>query len=109
MNRAIVFSAIAAAAAFASVPALLIQPASAQVDVYIATPPPYPPAPPRGGAWGDRDRDGIPNAVDRYDNRRAGNRGDQDRDGIPNRYDRDRDGDGVPNRWDRNPSNPYRR
>ncbi len=35
--------------------------------------------------------------------------GDQDRDGIPNRVDRDRDGDGVPNRMDRSPNNPNRR
>jgi Ni/Co efflux regulator RcnB len=53
----------------------------------------------------DRDRDGIPNQYDRYDNR--GMR-DRDRDGVPNRYDRydnrgmrDRDRDGVPNRYDR--------
>jgi hypothetical protein len=31
--------------------------------------------------------------------------GDRDRDGIPNRVDRDRDGDGVPNRYDRRPDN----
>ncbi|CAN5135397.1 hypothetical protein BH11PSE11_BH11PSE11_05080 [soil metagenome] len=36
------------------------------------------------------------------------NRGDRDRDGIPNRVDRDRDGDGVPNRLDRRPDNPNR-
>jgi len=35
-------------------------------------------------------------------------RWDRDRDGIPNRVDRDRDGDGVPNRYDRRPDNPYR-
>ena len=34
--------------------------------------------------------------------------GDRDRDGIPNRLDRDRDGDGVPNRLDRAPDNPRR-
>ena len=34
--------------------------------------------------------------------------GDRDRDGIPNRVDRDRDGDGVPNRQDRQPDNPRR-
>ena len=34
--------------------------------------------------------------------------GDRDRDGIPNRVDRDRDGDGVPNRFDRAPDNPRR-
>ncbi len=35
-------------------------------------------------------------------------RGDRDRDGVPNRVDRDRDGDGVPNRLDRRPDNPNR-
>ncbi len=35
-------------------------------------------------------------------------RGDRDRDGIPDRVDRDRDGDGVPNRVDRQPDNPRR-
>ena len=34
--------------------------------------------------------------------------GDRDRDGIPNRLDRDRDGDGVPNRLDQRPNNPRR-
>ena len=32
---------------------------------------------------------------------------DRDRDGIPNRVDRDRDNDGVPNYADRRPNNPY--
>ncbi|CAG0953582.1 hypothetical protein BURK1_00331 [Burkholderiales bacterium] len=36
-------------------------------------------------------------------------RGDRDRDGIPNAVDRDRDGDGVPNVVDRAPDNPVRR
>jgi hypothetical protein len=55
----------------------------------------------RRGAWGDADRDGVPNRYDRdsrfYDTR-AGYRpwGDADRDGVPNRY-------------DRAPNNPYRR
>ena len=35
-------------------------------------------------------------------------RGDRDRDGVPNRMDRDRDGDGVRNRNDRAPDNPRR-
>ena len=35
-------------------------------------------------------------------------RGDRDRDGVPNRLDRDRDGDGVPNRRDSRPDNPRR-
>jgi hypothetical protein len=49
------------------------------------------------GAW-DRER---------WAENRAGY-GDRDRDGIPNRLDRDRDGDGVPNRYDRAPDNPRR-
>ncbi len=39
------------------------------------------------GAYGDRDRDGIPNKYDTRDNRRNGANGDRDRDGIPNKYD----------------------
>lgn len=34
---------------------------------------------------------------------------DRDRDGVPNRVDRDRDGDGVRNRQDRRPNDPGRR
>ena len=34
---------------------------------------------------------------------------DRDRDGVPNRLDRDRDGDGVRNRQDRRPNDPGRR
>ena len=41
----------------------------------------------------------------RHNNARQG---DRDRDGIPNRVDRDRDGDGVPNRQDRRPNDPRR-
>ena len=54
------------------------------------------------GAWGDYDRDGVPNIQDRdsrfYDARVAHRHGgwDADRDGVPNRY-------------DRAPNNPYRR
>ena len=48
---------------------------------------------------GDTDRDGIPNARDR----------DRDNDGVPNRYDHDRDGDGRRNSRDSHPDNPYRR
>jgi hypothetical protein len=33
---------------------------------------------------------------------------DRDRDGVPNRVDRDRDGDGVPNRQDRRPDDSRR-
>jgi hypothetical protein len=43
------------------------------------------------------------------DHRARGGRGDRDRDGVPNRVDRDRDGDGVPNRRDSRPNNPYYR
>lgn len=39
---------------------------------------------------------------------RNGPGGDRDRDGVPNRVDRDRDGDGVPNRLDVAPNNPRR-
>lgn len=34
--------------------------------------------------------------------------GDRDRDGVPNRVDRDRDGDGVRNSQDRRPNDPRR-
>jgi hypothetical protein len=58
----------------------------------------------RRGAWGDADRDGVPNLYDRdsryygraHDDRRGGPRGDAD-------------GDGVANRYDHAPYNPYRR
>jgi hypothetical protein len=53
-----------------------------------------------GGAWGDRDRDGVPNIYDRYDNRRHNHH---------NRGYGDADRDGVPNRYDRAPHNPYYR
>ena len=45
-----------------------------------------------------------------YDGRGRGNNpyGDRDRDGVPNAYDRDRDNDGVPNRYDDRPNNPRR-
>lgn len=42
----------------------------------------------------------------RWDKRGPG--GDRDRDGVPNRVDRDRDNDGVPNRYDSAPNNPRR-
>ena len=58
----------------------------------------------RRGAYGDRDRDGVPNRYD-ADNRRFGPYGDLDRDGIQNRRDRDRDGDGIRNNRDRFPDN----
>jgi hypothetical protein len=43
-----------------------------------------------------------------HDNGRHYGNGDRDRDGVPNRVDRDRDGDGVPNRYDAAPDNPRR-
>ena len=102
---------IAATAALSVLPLVLPQAANAQVDVHIG--PQQAQQPPRGGAWGDRDRDGIPNAYDRHDNRQQA--WDKDRDGVPNRYDRfdnrqlqDRDHDGVPRAFDRNDRNPYR-
>ncbi len=109
MNRPVALAVLAAVAASIAVPTL-VTPAQAQIDVQIGTPQPAP----RNGAWGDRDRDGIPNAYDRRDNRQQA-WGDRDHDGVPNRYDRfdnrqlrDRDHDGVPNAWDRNDRNPYR-
>jgi len=54
--------------------------------------------------WGDRDRDGIPNRFDRYDNRHRYVYGYRHGYGW-----RDSDRDGVPNRWDRFDYNPYRR
>lgn len=107
MFRPLTITVLAAAAALTAVPLALTQPANAQVDVFIGHAPPVQQAP-RNGAWGDRDRDGIPNRYDQTNNdRRSG--WDQDHDGIPNRYDTDRDGDGKPNQWDRSPANPNRR
>jgi hypothetical protein len=97
---------IAATAALSVLPLVLPQAANAQVDVHIG--PQQAQQPPRGGAWGDRDRDGIPNAFDQNNNNNRRGSGDQDHDGIPNRYDTDRDGDGRPNQWDRAPANPHR-
>lgn len=60
--------------------------------VIVSRPVPVVYGPPhRHHGWGDRDRDGIPNRYDRYDNR---DWRDHDRDGIPNwqdRYDNRRD------------------
>jgi hypothetical protein len=50
-------------------------------------------------AWGDADRDGVPNIYDRHYNGR----------GHHGQVSRDSDRDGVPNRYDRAPNNPYRR
>jgi hypothetical protein len=108
MTRSIKLSVIVATAALATLPFVLPQAANAQT-IYIGPEPQYrqqAQQPPRGGAWGDRDRDGVPNAYDSYNNNRRRGMGDQDRDGIPNRYDTDRDGDGRPNQWDRSPANP---
>ena len=68
----------------------------------------------RRGPYGDRDRDGVPNAYDNQNDRngryarRFGPFGDLDRDGIINRDDRDRDGDGVRNRRDQFPDDRTR-
>jgi hypothetical protein len=101
MKRPIILAVLAIAAGIAVAPAVVTT-ADAQV-------------PPRNGPYGDRDRDGIPNAYDRYNNNRQQAWGDRDHDGVPNRYDRfdnralqDRDHDGVPRAFDRNDRNPYR-
>ena len=112
MTRSIKLSVIVATAAFATLPFVLPQAANAQTHLYRARAAilrQQAQQPPRGGAWGDRDRDGVPNAYDQYNNNRRRGMGDQDRDGIPNRYDTDRDGDGRPNQWDRSPANPNHR
>jgi hypothetical protein len=62
----------------------------------------------RRGPGGDRDRDGIPNRLDR-DRDGDGIRNDRDpQPNVPNARPRDRDGDGVPNRFDERPNNPWR-
>lgn len=55
----------------------------------------------RRGAWGDADRDGVPNLYDR-DSRMHDGRA------VHRAGWRDADRDGVPNRHDRSPHNPYR-
>jgi hypothetical protein len=105
MSRSFKIVVIAASAALSVLPVVLPPAANAQVDIRIG--PQQAQQPPRGGAWGDRDHDGIPNAFD-HNNNNNRRSGDQDHDGIPNRYDTDRDGDGVPNRYDRAPANPHR-
>jgi hypothetical protein len=112
MTRPVLF-AVLTATAFAAVPAALVTPAQAQIEVQIGT------APPRNGAWGDRDRDGVPNVYDRYDNRRTWNNGagaiatttvsPMPMTGSTIRALRDKDHDGVPQAWDRNDNNPWRR
>lgn len=103
MNRPIVFAVLAAVAATVAVPAL-VTPAHAQIEVHIGTPQQHQPQ--RYGAWGDRDRDGVPNAYDRHDNRKQA-WGDRDRDGRAEPLRHRPCGDGTPNTWDRNPGNPY--
>lgn len=100
MTRSILLAALTAGAAAVA----LVTPAQAQIEVHIGTAPP-----PANPAWGDRDRDGVPNAYDPRNNNRQQAAGDRDRDGVPNRYDTDKDGDGVPNTWDRKDANPNRR
>ncbi len=63
--------------------------------------------PRRGGPYGDRDGDGVPNAYDRGHGNGYGHGR-----GHGHHYDRgwrDSDRDGVPNRYDRFPVNPYYR
>ncbi|MFZ2855251.1 MAG: hypothetical protein WAZ34_14235 [Rhodocyclaceae bacterium] len=45
---------------------------------------------------------------DRHGDHRGEQRSDRDRDGVPDRVDRDRDGDGVRNRQDRRPDDARR-
>lgn len=88
-------------------PAPVYRPAPVYVQpapVYVQPAPIYYRGGPNG-AWGDRDRDGVPNVYDRYDNRRHHGHG---RPGM-NHGHRDSDRDGVPDRYDRAPGNPYYR
>ncbi len=86
-------------------PPVYVQPRPVYVQpqpVYVQ--PSYGYGHPRRGPWGDRDRDGIPNAHDRWDNRQhwqGGHHGGRRAWG-------DADRDGVPNAHDRRPHNPYR-
>jgi hypothetical protein len=114
MSRVMILTATAVVAAAMTLPVL---PASAQIDVYVSpsppvyvapspmyvTPvPPYAYVPPRQGAWGDRDRDGIPNIADNYNNNRDRNLRRHGWGGG------DADHDGVKNRFDSRPNNPWR-
>lgn len=89
------------------IPGVYVQPAPVYVQprpVYVQPQPVYVhPVNANRGAWGDRDRDGIPNAYDRWDNRQHGYYGNH---GHYRRADVDRDG--VPDRFDRAPRNPNR-
>ena len=70
------------------------RPAPPEVVVIPQPGPQVPFVQPRPGrSRGDRDRNGIPNQVDRDR--------DGDGDGIPNRFDRDRNNDGIPDRLGR--------
>ena len=121
----------------ASLGAVAVPQASAEVYVRVAPPAPrveVVPEPRRGYVWVPgywdyrghrhvwvagtwvRERPGYRYVGPRWVERHGGwamergrwNRGDRDHDGVPNRVDRDRDGDGVPNRYDRAPDNPRR-
>ena len=131
LKRIILAAAVAGAIGSVAIPA------SAQIIVRIAPPPPRAesvPAPRRGSIWVPghwdwrnpqhvwvggtwvRERRGYsynqPQWVERNGRwqmtRGNWRRGDRDGDGIPNRMDRDRDGDGVRNSQDRAPDNPRR-
>ena len=112
-------------------------PASADVFVRVAPPPPREevvPGPRHGYVWAPgywdwrghrhvwvtghyvRERPGYVYMGPRWVERGGGwrmerghwGRRDRDHDGVPNRFDHDRDNDGVPNRFDRHPNNPNR-
>jgi len=104
-----------------NVPGVYVQPAPVYVrpapvyarpaPVYVQPAPVYVQSAPvyYGGAWGDRDRDGVPNVYDRHDNRRHGHGHGRPGMNHGNGANGDRDRDGVPNRVDRAPNNPYYR
>jgi hypothetical protein len=105
MKRPLTLVIAAATAALAIAPLGLGTQAQVQLpDVYIGKQPQQGQLPPSTAPYGDRDRDGVRNRNDNYDNRR-GDRYDQ----YGNRYTRDRDRDGAPDSRDRNDYNPYRR
>src|SRR5882757_124071 len=105
MKRPLTLVIAAATAALAIAPLGLGTQAQVQLpDVYIGKQPQQGQLPPSTAPYGDRDRDGVRNRNDNYDNRR----GDQ-YDQYGNRYTRDRDRDGAPDRRDRNDDNSYRR
>ena len=69
MKRPLILTVLAIAAGVAVAPAIVTS-ADAQV-------------PPRNGAWGDRDRDGVPNAFDQYNNNRQQAWGDRTATAFP--------------------------